>query len=120
MEKISKDKQYVTVEGQLPYRCYATDAGGDYPVHGSVGKEGNWEAVTHNEFGFFRGSHAPHPYDLVDINEVKPRVKIERWIVVFPTGACQTHLAKPDPEFLRDAFAVKHIVFEVEKGEGLE
>jgi hypothetical protein len=117
VEKISKDKQYVTVAGQLPYRCYATDAGGDYPVHGSVCKEGKWESVTHNEFGFFRGWHAPHPYDLV---EVKRRIKIERWALVGRDGGYSLWLDKPSNACSVDAFGLTRISFEVEEGEGLE
>jgi hypothetical protein len=116
VEKISKDKQYKTRDGR-EVRIYATDGGGAYPIHGAIKRPEGWVGATWGSTGYV---FSPGRGMLEDLIEVKPRMKFERWVVVFPTGACHTHLAKPDPEFLRDAFAVKHIVFEVEKGEGLE
>ena len=114
-EKISVDKHYETREG-LPYRCYATDGGGSFPVHGAFFRSGEWFPVRHTEHGgiLLKGEHA---YDLI---EVKPRMKFERWIVVEDDGSCKMWgEKKPSSEAVSDAFAIKHFVFEVEKGEGL-
>ena len=120
-EKVSKDKHYTTRAGGpsgegLPYRCYATDGGGAYPVHGAVFKGGEWWPVRHTEIGRFNEAEK-HGYDLI---EFKPRMKFERWIVVEDDGSCKMWgEKKPSSEAVSDAFAIKHFVFEVEKGEGL-
>lgn len=112
-EKISKDKHYDTREG-LPYRCYATDGGGSFPVHGAFFRSGEWFPVRHREYGgiLVKGEHA---YDLV---EVKQRIKIERWIFVDDAGLTKT-FSEPPMVVGPGCFAIKHIIFEVEKGEGL-
>ena len=38
---IDKNKQYKTRNG-LPVEIYATDRGGEYPVHGAILKDGVW------------------------------------------------------------------------------
>lgn len=118
---IDKNKQYMTCAGGpsgegLPYRCYATDGGGAYPVHGAVCKGGEWWPVRHTEIGRFNEAEK-HGYDLV---EVKPRMKFERWALVERDGNYSLWLDKPSAASSVDAFAIKHIVFEVEEGEGLE
>jgi len=115
MDKISKDKQYTTREG-FPYRCYATDGGGDYPVHGAFFLENSWRVIRHTENGraFTTGEDK---YDLV---EVKPRMKFERWYVINRNGDYSIWQSKPDASSTTHAFAIKHIVFEVEEGEGLD
>jgi hypothetical protein len=115
MDKISKDKQYTTRDGR-PYRCYATDGGGAYPVHGAVFKGGEWWPVRHTETGRFNEAEK-HGYDLI---EFKPRKKIERWIMVERHDACSMWITKPSQVETVNSFAVKHIVFEVEEGEGLD
>ena len=55
-----------------------------------------------------------------NISKVKPRKKIERWIVVERHDACFMWLTKPSQEVTVNSFAVKHIVFEVEEGEGID
>jgi hypothetical protein len=52
--------------------------------------------------------------------EVKPRKKIERWIMVERHDACSMWCTKPSQIETANSFAVKHIVFEVEEGEGLD
>lgn len=118
-EKVSKDKHYTTRAGGpsgegLPYRCYATDGGGAYPVHGAVFKGGEWWPVRHTEIGRFNEAEK-HGYDLI---EFKPRMKIERWIFVDDCGMTKT-FSEPPTVAGPGCFAVKHIIFEVEKGEGL-
>jgi hypothetical protein len=109
---VDKNKQYKTREG-FPYRCYATDGGGAYPVHGAYFKGGEWLPIRHKENGMFGDDE--HYHDLI---EVKPRIKIERWVTVADDGSVFvfTNKVKGGPS----VFAIKHIVFEVEEGEGLE
>jgi hypothetical protein len=54
-----------------------------------------------------------------DLIEVKPRIKIERWFVVYGNGEVNTLKTPPVPGSC-GRFAIKHIVFEVEEGEGLD
>ena len=114
MDNISMGKQYTTREG-FPYRCYATDSGGDYPVHGAVILKKEWIPIRHTEIGRFSEAEN-HQYDLI---EVKPRMKIERWIAIDSGGNASMYLSNPPPVVITSAFAIKHIVFEVEEGEGL-
>jgi hypothetical protein len=111
---IDKNKQYKTREGR-PYRCYATDGGGRFPVHGSFLKNNEWHQISHKENGMFGDNE--HHHDLI---EVKPRKKIERWIMVERHDACSMWCTKPSQIETANSFAVKHIVFEVEEGEGLD
>ena len=110
---IDKNKQYETREGR-PYRCYATDGGGRFPVHGSFFKNNEWHPIRHKENGMFGDDE--HHHDLI---EVKPRMKIERWLFVYRNGSIATTSVKPNPD-CQNVFAVKHIAFEVEEGEGID
>jgi hypothetical protein len=56
-------------------------------------------------------------YDLI---EVKPRMKFERWVVLHRNGEWASWMSRPSDASTVDAFAIKHIVFEVEEGEGLD
>jgi hypothetical protein len=49
----------------------------------------------------------------------KKRIKIERWVVVYGNGEVNTLKTPPVPGSC-GRFAIKHIVFEVEEGEGLD
>ena len=114
--KISKDKQYKTRDGR-DVRIYATDGRGVFPVHGAIKDGEGWTSVNWCEDGMHLGNNKRTEYDLI---EFKPRMKIDRWIVVEDDGSCKMWGdKKPSAEAVSDAFAVKHIMFEVEKGEGL-
>jgi hypothetical protein len=112
-EKVSKDKHYTTRNGR-PYRCYATDCAGEFPVHGAILLDDGWRLARHTAHGKFHESGD----DQWDLIEVKPRMKIERWIFVDDCGMTKTFSGPPTVAG-PGCFAVKHIVFEVEKGEGL-
>lgn len=112
-EKISKDKQYTTRKGR-PYRCYATDGGGEFPVHGAILVDDGWRLCRHTAHGKFHESGD----DQWDLIEFKPRIKIERWIFVDDAGLTKT-FSEPPMVVGPSCFAIKHIIFEVEKGEGL-
>jgi hypothetical protein len=114
MDKISKDNQYTTRDGR-EVRIYATDGGGDRTVHGAIMVDDGWCLVQWmpdgKRFNSFDSSS--------DLIEVKPRIKIERWVVIYCDGTSIT-LSTPPSLNEDERFAVKHIVFEVEKGEGLD
>jgi len=54
-----------------------------------------------------------------DLIEIKQRIKIERWVFVYRDGSTAAINVKPNPDG-QNFFAIKHIVFEVEEGEGLD
>jgi hypothetical protein len=112
---VDKDKQYTTRDGQ-EVRIYATDGGGDRPVHGAIMGDDKWCLAQWEpdgkRFNSFDSSS--------DLIEVKPRKKIERWVMVERHDACSMWCTKPSQIETANTFAVKHIVFEVEEGEGLD
>jgi hypothetical protein len=115
MDKISKDKQYTTRKGR-PYRCYATDGGGEFPVHGAILVDDRWRLSRHTAHGKFLESGD----DQCDLIEIKPRIKIERWVLVERDGSYSLWLDKPSKWSSGNAFAITRITFEVEEGEGLD
>jgi hypothetical protein len=112
-EKVSKDKQYTTRKGR-PYRCYATDGGGEFPVHGAILVDDGWRLCRHTAHGKFHESGD----DQWDLIEVKQRMKIERWVAIGHCGSISMFSEKVTSGG-PSLFAIKHIVFEVEEGEGL-
>jgi len=113
---IDKDKQYKTRDGR-EVRIYATDGRGVFPVHGAIKHVEGWTSVSWCEDGMHLGNNKQTEYDLI---EVKPRKKIERWVMVERHDACSMWCTKPSQIETVNSFAVKHIVFEVEEGEGLD
>jgi hypothetical protein len=79
---IDMSKKYRTRDGRK-VRIYAVDAGGDYPVHGSVlraGSDGDWFPERWDESGYFITPRTDHPsLDLVE-------AKAEVWVCVFEDG----------------------------------
>ena len=115
MDKISKNKQYKTRDGREA-RIYATDGGGTRPIHGAVKNQDGWFLVLWRESGeLFDGFDSSS-----DLIEVKPRMKFERWVAVERDGGYSLWVDKPSKASSVDAFAIKHIVFEVEEGEGID
>ena len=65
---IDKNKQYRTRSG-LPVRIYATDCGGDYPVHGAVLDSHGWFDFAWTKEGLtFIDQIAECDLDLVEID----------------------------------------------------
>jgi hypothetical protein len=114
---ISKDKQYRTRDGR-EVRIYATDGGGDYPVHGAIlGHDGwqhfMWRATGKSYFDDFNDKPT-------DIAECKPRIKRTVWLAVME-DCCKCY----DTEFAAQANhlmakrAVVKVEIDCEEGEGL-
>jgi len=116
MDKISKDKQYTTRDGR-EVRIYATDGGGEYPVHGAIKRSEGWISASWGSSGYVVSPCREMPDDLI---EVKPRMKFERWALVERDGSYSLWLDKPSTASSVDAFGLTRISFEVEEGEGLE
>jgi len=73
---IDKSKQYRTRDGR-EVRIYATDGGGHKPIHGAIREDENWIAYT----WLYDGVAA---LDCNSLIEVKPRIKREVWVNVYP------------------------------------
>ena len=116
MDKTSKDKQYKTRDGR-EVRIYATDGLGVFPIHGAVKNQEGWTSFKWCEDGMHLGSDIETGYDLI---EVKQQMKFERWYLFTSQGDYSIWQSKPDASSAIDVFAIKHIVFEVEEGEGLD
>lgn len=110
---IDKNKQYKTRDGR-EVRIYATDGAGPHPVHGAIREFNGWYNCNWSQYG----KYSEEPDSPSHIIGVKPRIKIERWITVADDGSIFvfTNKVKGGPS----VFAIKHISFEVEEGEGLD
>jgi hypothetical protein len=105
---INKDKQYKTRDGR-EVRIYATDGTGVFPVHGAIKHGDGWSSFTWANNG-----------SSVSSATSKPRIKFERWYVVNRNGDYSIWQNKPGAASAVNAFAIKHVIFEVEEGEGLD
>jgi hypothetical protein len=112
---IDKNKQYKTRDGR-EVRIYATDGRGVFPVHGAIRESNGWYSCNWSQYG----KYSEEPDSPSHLIEFKPRKKIERWIMVERYDACSMWITKPSQIETVNSFALKHIVFEVEEGEGLD
>jgi hypothetical protein len=112
---IDKNKQYKT-RGGREVRIYATDGARPYPVQGAIKHGDGWCLRQWKQ----SGKNVGECDSSSDLIEVKPRKKIERWIAIDSHGNASMYLSNPPEVVTTTAFAVKHIVFEVEEGEGIE
>jgi hypothetical protein len=89
-KKIEMGKQYQTSHTlPRPARIIATDVKGSiFPVVALVlAPDGTEECRTYKEFGEYSGDGEANHYDLV---EVKPKIKVEKWINVVHYGWNET------------------------------
>ena len=112
---IDKNKQYRTRDGR-EVRIYATDGRGEWPVHGAVGNEDGWHPVAWRDDGRWSFGHSG-----VDLIEVRPRIKREVWVNVYPhrTGVTSQTKAYADAHRGVDAIACVKLTIDCEEGEGL-
>ncbi len=108
-------------------RIYATDAGGEYPVHGAIRHSGNvWQQATWTLGGRFNLRSTTDGFDLVNIAR---KFRYEAWVNVYPEGIFLTrtvlvlHHSKEEAD---QAIAAKHriacvkVIVEGVEGEGLD
>ena len=118
---IDKNKQYRTRDGR-EVRIYATDGGGEYPVHGSVfcADDSEWTQESWSAQGLWMGAASrDHRLDLI---EVKPRIKREVWVNVYPNGVDdELWFTKTlaDQQALPRRIACVKITIDCAEGEGL-
>lgn len=110
---ISMDKQYRTKSG-LEVRIYATDVGGDFPIHGAVLIDGKWKFRAWRYTGSWG---AESEYDLI---EVKPRIQREYWVNVKHNDYSSLHYTRKAADtYPDDRIACVKIIIDCEEGEGL-
>jgi hypothetical protein len=110
-------KTYRTRYG-YPVRIYATDGGGEYPIHGAFFSDGKW----HNFAWSIKGeSYIGCPREL-DLIEVKPRIQREVWVNLYDdmrwTG-CHRTRKEADISASSQRIACVHLTIDCEHGEGL-
>jgi hypothetical protein len=79
---IDKNRIYRTRDGR-EVRIYATDGGGDFPVHGAVNTERKWSVEQWMESGRCFSNAEESNRDLI---EVRPRHKRTVWLNVYGSG----------------------------------
>lgn len=108
---IATGKHYTTRDGRT-VRIYATDAGGNYPVHGAVWYAGlkEWMPVSWMVDGrrFVNES---------GVDLVKPRIKRTIWVAMYE-GYCTHFLSRPT-RLDSDCLACPEVDIDCEHGEGL-
>lgn len=92
--KIEKGKFYKLRDGSK-YECYATDRGGDFPIHGAVNRGCIWGFMGHRADGYYYLNREPSPYDIV-AEWVEPapweNCKVDDLVVVCDNGIGENHL----------------------------
>jgi hypothetical protein len=73
---IDKSKTYRTRDGK-EVRIYATDGGGDYPVHGALCDNGIWIVTSWTKEGRYYKNQPEHGLSLIEVVPL-----IERWAVI--------------------------------------
>ena len=111
-------KTYKTRDGR-EVRIYATDGGGDRPVHGAVINHGEWFLRHWSAKGTAFPDHGHCSDDLI---EVKSRIQREMWVNVYPNGVDDElwfTKAVADQQALTSRIACVRLTIDCEEGEGL-
>ena len=112
---IDKSKQYRTRDGR-EVRIYATDGAAELTVHGAVKLEDGWEVCGWRSDGRL-GGYTITDSDLI---EVKPRIKREVWVNVYPyRHGVWTSKVAADAHRSEDCIACVKLVIDCEEGTGL-
>jgi len=112
---IELKKQYRTRDGR-EVRIYAVDGSGDYSVHGAFLTEDGWTVNSWALNGMWR-KNATNDIDLV---EVRPRIKREFWVNVYPNGVNAFRSREQADDCANDfRIACVRVEIDVEEGHGL-
>ena len=113
---IDKNKQYRTRDGR-EVRIYATDGGENKNgVHGAIKWDWGWgNTVWYPNGGYLSGLGDPR-----DLIEVRPRIKREVWVNVYPK-VHSIHGSKDEADSVSalHRIACVKLTIDVEEGEGL-
>ena len=115
---IDKSKTYRTRDGR-EVRIYATDGRGDWPVHGAIKNEDGWCHTSWLSNGKWQVTDMS-----VDLIEVKPRIKREVWVNVYPEESGMNTHAHECKKAANDCagpdrIACVKLTIDCEEGEGL-
>lgn len=118
--KIELGKRYRTRDGR-DVRIYAVDGGGNKPIHGAVQQGEVWV----QEKWSASGEWAPEDMarSLWDLIEVRPRIKREFWVNVYPNGVDDElwlTKATAEQQAMPRRIACVRVEIDVEEGHGLE
>ena len=112
---IDINKKYRTRNGR-EVRIYATDAGGQWPIHGAVKYDlyDCWLEKSWDENG-------DSPYQECNLVEAKPRIKQKVWVNVYPDHCLGAYHEKrhADEMAAPHRLACIEIGIDCEEGEGL-
>ena len=113
---INKNKQYKTRSG-LPVRIYATDGGGDYPIHGGLPCGEYWIMTCWTN----EGKSVSHSQPELDLIEVKPRIQHKLWHNIYRDKVSSGYKTLEDAQLWRaeGCIACIQIPIDCEEGEGL-
>lgn len=115
---ISKDKKYKTRDGR-EVEIYATDKGGSYPVHGAqLSQNGAWVFGMWTSDGTYCNEFAAH----LSLVEVKPRIRRDCWLLVYPDGSVHDFYDKKSALSWHKDYGGSSLLFfpiDCEHGEGL-
>ncbi len=113
---IDPTKKYRTRDGR-EVRIYAVDGGDEFCVHGAIYRPSlnAWEPRQWPASGHLGGMSAS------DLIEVRPRIKREVWVNVYPILTSGGYLEKAvaDHNAARDRIACVKLTIDCEEGEGL-
>ena len=113
--QIELGKQYRTRGGQ-EVRIYATDGDEEMPVHGAILTKHGWKV---NSWAL-DGRWCPNMTDAVDLVEVRPRIKREFWVNVYPNGVNAFRSREQADDCANDfRIACVRVEIDVEEGHGL-
>jgi len=113
---IDPAKKYRTRDGR-EVRIYAVDVKDEWPVHGAVRNEDGWHPVA-----WMRDGRWSYQDTLTDIIEVKPRIKREVWVNVYPGGIVDVlrySKKDADDDAAPGRIACVRLTIDCEEGEGL-
>jgi hypothetical protein len=109
---ISKDKEYQTRDGR-EVRIYATDGGGDYPVHGAYFNGAQWISGMWSKKGeYFLDGNTP--MDLIE----KPKI-IKGWVNVYSETYISDIYSTRELADIDSLGRIACIPVEFKEGEGL-
>jgi hypothetical protein len=115
---IDPNKTYRTRDGR-EVRIYAVDGDGEFPVHGAFLTKHGWKVEAWSASGRWQNDCE----DACDLIEVKPRIKREVWVNVYPNHVSPPYENKDEANFWgernNDRIACVKLTIDCEEGEGL-
>ena len=117
-QMIDPKKLYRTRDGR-EVRIYDVNCGGDWPVHGAVREEDEWEIVCWTADGRSMPDGILRDYDIF---EVRPRIQREVWVNVYKEDkllGIYTSWEKAHVNSASGRIACVKLVIDCEEGTGL-